>query len=332
MEMTELRRNLEIVFEKEEQDLDNGHHTYTVKDAKEEHQIHYPHADTLIQLYLAVRNNDRQRSFLSNAFKKGIVNSESYFHTAYKTYSGISCLCFYTLVKVGLVNEALDALRKRKNYCEGLFELILELLPLNCFNIVQLKKLSLKTRKEIERGSQWSSNINAHMLDSTIVNLRYDIFSGQISRINLEINEDKKTVSNKINYLGFNENYNELLTGIDEFLITDTEKIINSGMISNLRTFMADLLKDIAQKIADIKREAIPSNTRPSEMGNVRYYLKKSLELSDNDNKFIDSFIDILHAEGGHAFMSEKEYFRLARNIAIEIALFVLSKYEKKYL
>ena len=26
----------------------------------------------------------------------------------------------------------------------------------------------------------------------------------------------------------------------------------------------------------------------------------------------------------------EKEYFRLARNIAVEIALFVLSKYEKK--
>lgn len=29
--------------------------------------------------------------------------------------------------------------------------------------------------------------------------------------------------------------------------------------------------------------------------------------------------------------MSDKEYFRLARNIAIEIALFMLSKYEKKY-
>jgi hypothetical protein len=38
-----------------------------------------------------------------------------------------------------------------------------------------------------------------------------------------------------------------------------------------------------------------------------------------------------LHEEGGHSFVSEKEYFRLSRNIAIEIALFVLSKYEKKY-
>jgi len=29
--------------------------------------------------------------------------------------------------------------------------------------------------------------------------------------------------------------------------------------------------------------------------------------------------------------MSEKEYFRLARNIAIEFALFFLSKYEKTF-
>lgn len=94
---------------------------------------------------------------------------------------------------------------------------------------------------------------------------------------------------------------------------------------------MADLLKDIVERIAEKEQEIMPILPERGEMGNVRGYLKKKLDLSENDDRFVTSFVDILHAEGGHAFMSDKEYFRLARNIAIEIALFVLTKYEKNY-
>ena len=45
----------------------------------------------------------------------------------------------------------------------------------------------------------------------------------------------------------------------------------------------------------------------------------------------INQFINILHNEGGHDFISEKEYFRLARNIAVEIDLLLLSKYERLF-
>jgi hypothetical protein len=58
---------------------------------------------------------------------------------------------------------------------------------------------------------------------------------------NIEINQDKKTVSEKISYLGFDEKYNTLLVEIDDFLNDDTHKIIPSAMISCLRTFMGDL-------------------------------------------------------------------------------------------
>ena len=94
---------------------------------------------------------------------------------------------------------------------------------------------------------------------------------------------------------------------------------------------MADLLKDIAERIAEKEREIIPKNKGKTEMANIRSYLKNKLELSEKDDEFIDSFINILHKEGGHSFMSEKEYFRLAGNIAIEISLFALTKFERKY-
>jgi transcriptional regulator of heat shock response len=170
-----------------------------------------------------------------------------------------------------------------------------------------------------------------YLINQKIIQIRFNLLRKQIKNLNVEINQDKKTVSEKINLLGFNENYNELLNCIDNFLQTETSKVVNAGMISTLRTFMADLIKDIANRIAIIEKEKIPEIDGKGDMGNIRSYIKNKLELSEKDNKFIDSFIDILHAEGGHSFMSEKEYFRLSRNIAIEIALFMLSKYEKKY-
>lgn len=197
--------------------------------------------------------------------------------------------------------------------------------------MTQLKDISSKTREMEKTRDEWDSSEVGHKLNAHIISFRYEILNRQISKINVEINEDKKAVSEKMGRLGFNESYNELLDGIDSFIKADTEKFINAGMISNLRTFMADLLKDVANRIAEKEQEKIAAIAGRKEMGNIRGYLKKKLDLSENDDRFIDSFIDVLHAEGGHAFMSEKEYFRLARNIAIEITLFILSKYEKKY-
>jgi len=66
-------------------------------------------------------------------------------------------------------------------------------------------------------------------------------------------------------------------------------------------------------------------------MGRIRKYLKIKLELSDKDNSFINKYIDILHSKGGHSFVSNKNYFRLAKNIGIEIVLLILSKYKEKF-
>lgn len=64
-------------------------------------------------------------------------------------------------------------------------------------------------------------------------------------------------------------------------------------------------------------------------MGVKRLYIKKHLKLTGNDNSFISSFVRILHGEGGHALTSEKKYFIMTRNIGIEIAYFLLAKYEE---
>jgi hypothetical protein len=97
-------------------------------------------------------------------------------------------------------------------------------------------------------------------------------------------------------------------------------------MVGNMRSFIEELVTDLARKIAANSNEEIPKIKDMSAMGCNRNYLKIKLELSDNDNQLINKYIDVLHTEGGHSFISNVEYFRLAKNIGIEISLFLISK------
>ena len=332
MEAKELSDSLNTVFEMEIQDLDEGNETFRVRENTDE-AIQYPHAETLIQLYANIRNNETLKSLFVDTLKKGVVNAESSFFVTYGIYTGISPLCFYILVVVGHTNEAVASLKKRKKNCEGLFNIIIYMLSMNYFDSVQLGDILAKTR-EMAKTIEWPDDRSANKgvrLGDIIVNLRYAFLQRKITRINIEINEDKRSLSEKIGRLGFDRRYNKLLDGIDRFINAETEQFINAGLISDLRAFIADLLKDVAYRIAEKEQEKIPALPNHQEMGNVRKYLQHKLDYSDKDDRFVTAFIDILHSEGGHTFTSEKEYFRLARNIAIEIALFVLSKYEKTY-
>jgi hypothetical protein len=293
MDTSELSGSLNIVFEKEMQDLNGGHRTFTINVSKEEYDIRYPHAETLVQLFLTIRNSQYLKSLFVDTLKESILNSEETLLLPYGTYLGISRLCFYTLVNIGYVNEAITSLKKRKKDCDGIYDLVLYLIPKNFFNDSQQKEILTKVRSERVYSEM------ADKLDSKIVESRYQLLTKGINKVNIEINQDKKAVFEKISLLGFDKSYNQFLDEIDVFINAETSTVVNAGMISTLRAFMANLQKDIANKIAQKEGETIPVIEGRKEMGNIRGYLKKKLDLSDNDDKFVDSFVDILHYEGG---------------------------------
>jgi hypothetical protein len=325
LDLLELDNYLNIVFEKEESDIKKGLKTWSIEES-DENILSYPNADTIINLFSIIKSNGTLKSYFIDRLKKRIFDSDEIMYMRYGGVPvGISPLCFYVLVELGLASEAITSLKRRHGGCEGFYSLIRYMMPKNYFDLAQLKEISTHIRTEHADSGP------GRYLDSLIIESRFELLNRQIKKVNIEINQDKKVVSEKISMLGFDKSYNELLDGIDHFIYIETSKIVNAGMISNLRTFMGNLLKDVANRIAEKQGEKMPIIEGRGEMGNIRSYLKNKLELSDKDDKFIDSFVNILHSEGGHAFTSEKEYFRLARNIAIEIALFILSKYEKKF-
>lgn len=320
----ELEENLQIVFDKEEIDRKKGDSCFYYKRTMSR-EISYPNAELLIEMFSTL-TNDTVKAYFIEYLRKGVSDSNETPHVLdhVLVFISRSALCFYTLVQLDYTNDAINALNKRSGTCCILSHLLSMMLENDFFDSKQLTEIL-----KIINAKPFSQNKDG--LKSNIIQARFDMLKKQIRKTNVEINQDKKTVTEKIFILGLSPKYNELLSSIDSFILTDTSKIVNSGMISNLRAFMADLLKDVATRIAQKEHVEIPKIEKRSEMGNIRCFLKGKLELSDADDKFIDSFIDILHHEGGHAFMSDKEYFRLSRNIAIEIAYFMLSKYEKKY-
>jgi hypothetical protein len=337
MKASELEEGLEIIFDKEKTDLKSSDTIITDVRKRESdffvtsYLKNYPNSDRLKNFYYYFENEEDKLSFIKRLEKEIIDSDEDEIKyeklqrsPSVKTYNGLSKLCFYTLLQLGFTDEALESFINRKKRCYGLFTILLNIDLEDYFTIGQLTKLQAKV-------NQWNPEnvVTKNLLLNNIQNSRLKRFDQKIKFRNVEINQDKKAVSEKIALLGFDKNYNILLAEIDDFLNDEKHQSINSGMISNLRAFMCDLTIDIAKKIADEKKEEIPKLPNHQEIGNARKYLKLNLALTDEDNKFIDSFVDILHNEGGHAFLSEKDYFRLARNIAIEISLFLLSRYEK---
>ncbi len=335
MNSYELDKGLEIIFDKEKIDLKRND-TYTTVAINEDKWnttyliTDYPNSERLKTLYSILENDQDKQAFVRKLQKELIDSEEDEIEKYQSTpngrpLNGLSKLCFYTLLQLGFTDEAIESFIKRKKRFRGILSILMKINLDDYFTVDQLTKLIPKIEKW--DGNHFVRNI---LLDKTR-DSRIKQFDVKIKAQNIEINQDKKAVNEKITHLGFDPKYNTLLIEIDDFLKDETHKSINAGMISCLRTFMGDLVKDTAKKIAEFKKEEIPKLPNHKEMGNIRDYIKNNLNFSDEDDKFIDSFIDILHNEGGHAFLSEKEYFRLTKNMAIEISLFILSKYEKKF-
>jgi len=347
MDKKQLSSRMEIVLTKEHDNLLEGP-TFELIDNEGKLVMDYPHSETLVDIFSNIQNLPDMKNAFVEILKDRIsiegetINQDTAVNIP-DHYAGAVALSFYTLIKLGFTKEAIDALKMRKHVSVTLVRFLRTMLKesygyftIEEFNdiLVEISRYGLAPSFASTPRSKF--NVERGIARSRILEESYSILKKEIRGVNIEINQDRKSLSEKIGYLEFDPKYNDLLNDIDEFINKDTSAAVSAGMIGNLREFLGDLFTDTAKKIAGINGEEIPkyqdgSGKDLGSMGNIRRYLKIHLGLSDEDHKFINGFIDVLHSNGGHSFSSNKEYFRLARNIAIEIALLILSKYEKKF-
>lgn len=281
---------------------------------------------TLKKLYINIENDSISRNIFINKIKEKLET------TTYRgggRYIDGSSLAFYFLMKLGKNNDIIETLKKRNAESEihmtRLFEDVLKFL--HCEPHYFDNNILDTLDDLISQNGFINLTIIAEKFREKYNSIKYKKLKNELEKINEQINIHKEQVIDIISKFGFPPTLEKFLLEIDKTSELPDWESINSGMIGNLRAFFEELIRNIANHIKTITKADFPK-TENSRIGNLRQYINKYLKLSDRDNELIDAFINILHKEGGHAFLSEKRYFLLAKNIGIEIAYFLLSKLE----
>jgi len=336
-----LTQQINLIFDREKILLKTKGKTWNIN--KNGDSIIYEHSDTLINLYTNLQDDKLKEVFLDIFSDKFTDEKEEVYITQidrneYKidSFSSSGALIFFTLLQLGFKDILKDLIINRTNICVNysstnvtLSCFLYDLLSTkkNYYDFELLTSLLYFSKNQINKyGTSYYKIISELQLN--FANVGYEEIKKSISGVNIEINRDKDKLITIFSNNNFDEKYERLLQEIDEYINTNST-IITSGMIGNMRSFMEGLVTDLARKIAANNNEQIPENTDKGHLGNIRDYLKTKLELSDKDNQLINKYIDVLHSEGGHSFTSNVEYFRLAKNIGIEIGLFLLTKASK---
>jgi hypothetical protein len=339
MNQATLITHIEIIFEREKILLSNNEISWSIKESNNNAILIYEHAITLINLYEGLSNIELKNTFVDYLSKSFVEDNESVFayennfSSDVQSFSSTTALIFFVLLALGFKDKLIDVIKTRQKKITEfsdtnitLMSLLLDLSELNdrFLDLDIIPMLLHFIHCQIPRYSPYDDELKNKLLLS-LTNIGYEKVKGNILNTNIEINKDKEKLISIFSSYGFDNKYAVLLQEIDEYINTNST-IVSSGMIGNMRSFMEDLIIDLARKISANLNEQIPERENSGPMGNNRNYLKMKLELSDNDNNLINKYIDILHSEGGHSFTSNIEYFRLAKNIGIEISLFLLSK------
>lgn len=316
----------------------------------EEFDLEWGTYKTLVQLYNKSSDRELFITRIKNIFLQErpiLIMKSTYIPIEVSYVNDVSSLAFFFLLKIGRNEDLINILEEKYNHstkCRiGLFHdiIIFLLFEPSYFDDSLLDALkTIPFGKNHDMSDYLGSSKKGYIgfdspflniknrFDGQIVKLKYTRLKQEIFGISEELNLDKEIVIDTISKLDFPEEMNIFLREIDKTPESSEWDSINSGMIGNLRSFYEELIRNIAESIKEKYGDEFPKNSSKGEMGNKRAYIKQHLELTKNDDKLISSYVSILHTEGGHAFLSEKKYYRLTKNIGIEIAYFLLSKLE----
>jgi len=289
---------------------------------------------TLKQLYNKIEINPDAREIFIIFIKEKLLNCDEFCMIIDGSikYFNASSLAFYFLMKIGenYSNIKIIKLKNRKKnraqlsfpVMQGLFEdilLFMHIEPSFFENDI------LNNLKEINSLNIYFAKSSIKFNFENKVNIiLYERLQNELLGVNEELNLHKEQVIGIISKFGFPREMEQFLLEIDEISELSDWASINSGMIGNLRSFFEELIKNMALTIESNTGKICPDR----KIGTLRTFINDYLNITKHEDEFIDSFITMLHVEGGHAFLSERKYFLLLKNIGIEIAYFLLGKLE----
>lgn len=322
-EQKEIIGRLNIIINQDEY-IENSEITYFQKEDK----FVYKTWDLLLQLLSSYSLSKEKEQFLiEKIFSSGFSSHRLFFYIS----------CYYWLLEKFVeyywyywhINRSYDEASKFLVFLNGNSNYFLKY-----FNQEQLNNLLniFQSQNQYCAVNNYNSLlVISSQLIKEIVNYQFNELSKNLVWINIEINKDKEELKQIINYFWFDTKYNEFLTNLDKHFYSEIKDSIEiAWMIWTFRQFNNDIIIDIALEVAKIEwLNEIPKvewSKSTKQIGLAWDYLKEKFWLSNNEEKFLEYFTKILHEEWWHAFLSSIEYFRLTKNITIEIILMLLYK------
>jgi hypothetical protein len=286
-------------------------------------ELDFPILETLKKLYNSIEDNNE----LKKLFVKLLINhiEDSMPIVGSKETSDPSILSFATLINLGFIREALDILstKSRKIYVGELLCFLFNYIHYEYPKLTDSDLALLEFIKEVNSDSNY-----LNLIRQQINKLRYETLRREMEGINLEINQDRKKAIEKMKYFGFGESVAEFLNKAEKYYWDTSKDEFDWKMVTgSLREASNEFIKGVASRIKERLGDEYPKE-KQTPIGNMRLYIRNNLELGHEDELY-DVLIDIINDKGAHKLITDKEYFRLAKNMIIEIFLLILTKLEK---
>jgi len=141
--------------------------------------------------------------------------------------------------------------------------------------------------------------------------------------LNLEVNQDKAAVENRLQAFGFSKALSDCLDEADRLYRAPGTAFDLKSSMGHLRSFMENVHAEALPAIAK------SGEASPRKWGEGLLFLRRHDILSPHEEQFAAALYKLISDEAVHPLIADRECARLARNVVIEYGLLFLRKLEK---
>ncbi len=285
-------------------------------DKSDSNVISSPNATILLKLYSSLDEEGKKAfaSYLTTNLRKD------------SPYVSVAYFIFFVLYRIGETVWALEFARKALSgdAVHGYSNLLGALSMIISREYLHIDQKTYDSIKLVLQGdSEYNFQLTEKINLALLKHLERDL-----SDVNPEINADKeKLLTLWEQKIGAGPVASQIKE-IDEFFNEgDFSPTKYATCIGRVRILIVEIFKSIGKAISLERKDGKITDTSVEHA--VFNYLRDSKFLSDDEWNMVRALYGLTSDQGAHQFIAPREYARIAKNMAYEIALLALTKFNK---
>ena len=286
-----------------------------VSDSSDPDSIKSKNADILLRLYTSLNPEDKEK--MKGYLLENLARTSEYYDVAY--------LIIFVLSRIGEVVLSLKVARQTLKGDSGHgFSNMLAMLSLTiaydyaCFDE--------DTYTQIESAMEGESEHSFRLLER-VNTAKLKILEQQLQVVNPEINSDRDKILNLWTQVFESPEIPEVINEIEDYFVKgEFTKSRFATCIDRVRVLLIEVLRKVAFSLSEKKGNN--ENISKFKDHDIIKYVSDSDIMDGILVGLIRSFYGFVSGTGSHVAIAPREYARLTKNMAYELILLLLTKYE----